>query len=231
MSLAAAEEVPCTSARRHIRRLFLLDEARPGQRFFPLDKLRSYLTPATVAWVLQCPCAKCRRNYAAFRRNKTPTEFIDRIVGPENDPHANLNPSKTAFALFALLIYIEHPLLIIGFLMRECCDFFLERRSPASFSRELLRAYCREFADREGDEEFGRFASEFTQFLPQFAIPRMDSGVYSVYGADTILPFVNERKIGIQDPDGTIRQEGANGRVYSFEIYEEYRNFSVGGCR
>jgi hypothetical protein len=228
MSSVPADEVRCSSARRDVRGLFVMDKARPGQRFFPLDKLRTYLTREKVAWVLQCSCTTCRRHYAVFRRNKSPIEFLDRIVGPADEPDTAYNPSKTSFALFALLIYIEYPLLVLGFLMRSCYDFLLENRSTSSFSSVALREYCQEFADREGDEEFDAFAADFIQLLPQFAIPRMDSGGYSEYSADTILPFINEKKIGIQDPDGSFREEGANGRVYAFEIHEEYRKFPVG---
>jgi hypothetical protein len=152
-------------------------------------------------------------------------------VGPENDSNTPLDPGKTALALFALLIFIEHPLLIIGFVMRRCSDHALER-TPTLFSIEhLQREYCQEYANRIGDEQFKEFATDFAEYLPKFAIPRMDSGEYSVYGPDTILPFLNEQKIGVRGPDGVVQQEGAYGKVYSFEIYEEYRQFPVGnGC-
>ena len=228
MSVVSADELRCSSARRDIRLLFVLDKARPGQRFFPLDRLRTYLTREKVAWLLQCPCTTCKKHHAVFRRNVSPIELLDQIVGPENEPDAVYNPSKSSFALFALLIFIEYPLLVRGFLMRSCRDIFLENRSASSFSPQILKDYCREFAEREGDGEFDAFAADFTQNLPQFAIPRMNSSGYSVYSPDTILPFINERKIGIQEPDGTVREEGANGRVYAFEIYEEYRQFPVG---
>jgi hypothetical protein len=152
-------------------------------------------------------------------------------VGPEDDTNARLDPGKTALSLFALLIFIEHPLLIIGFVMRRCSDHALER-TPALFSLDhLRREYCQEYAHRVGEEEFKEFANDFAEYLPKFAIPRMDSGEYSVYGPDTILPFLNEQKIGVRGPDGVVQQEGAHGKVYSFEIYEEYRQFPVSGGR
>lgn len=220
------EEARCSSARHQIKRFFVGDANRPRQRFVPVDKLRSYLTRPRVTWLLECRCRTCTNDHAPFRRART--EFIGSIVGPENDSNTPLDPGKTALALFALLIFIEHPLLIIGFVMRRCSDHALER-TPTLFSIEhLQREYCQEYASRVGDEQFKEFATDFAEYLPKFAIPRMDSGVYSVYGPDTILPFLNEQKIGVRGPDGVVQQEGAYGKVYSFEIYEEYRQFPVG---
>jgi hypothetical protein len=48
----------------------------------------------------------------------------------------------------------------------------------------------------------------------------MDSGVYTVYEKDTILPFLKHNKVSSQ---------GAHSRVYAFEIYGEYRKFTVSG--
>ena len=222
------DEVRCSNARRQVKRLFVLDEARPHQRFFPVDKLRSFLTREKVIWLLECHCPTCKKDHASFKRAKPPIEFIDRIVGPESDANAQRDPAKTALALFALLIFIEHPLLIIGFVIHQCSDHTLETRAPGQFSfRNLKEGYCKELAASVPDHDFKQFAADFAEALPKFAVPRMDSGVYSVYGLDTILPFTNERKIGVRGEDGVIRQEGAHGKVYAFEIYEEYRQFPV----
>ncbi|KAE9379781.1 kinase-like protein [Stipitochalara longipes BDJ] len=221
---AGDDEGPrCSIARHHIKGFLVGDENRPRQRFVPVDKLRTYLTRSTVTWLLECKCPTCSKDHALFRRGRT--EFIGSIVGPENDSNTQPDPSKTALALFALLIYIEHPLLILGFVIRRCSDHGLER-TPTSFSIEhLRREYCEEYANRVGDRHFKEFANDFAEHLPKFAIPRMDSGEYSVYGPDTILPFLNEQKIGVRGRDGEVHQEGAHGKVYSFEIYEEYRQF------
>lgn len=208
------QEPLCSKTRRTIRRLMVGDEARPRQRFVPVDKLRSHLTREKVTELLECRCNGCQRDHAVFRRDRTPAEFINRIVGLENDPSSQRDPAKTALSLFALLIYIGHPLLIIGFVMRRCSDHALETMSSALFSSEYLRThYCAEFARRVGVDTFQDFVSAFAEALPTFAIPRMDSGEYSVYGPDTILPFLNEKKIGVRGPDGSIRQEGAYGKV------------------
>lgn len=229
---AVVEEPRCRVARNSIK-LFFVDAARQGQCFVPIDKLRSYLTRSHVLHLLECRCPTCRRDHGVFRpRVRPPAEYISRIVGPDNGPNAPacVDPAKTALTLFALLLYIEHPLLIIGFVMRGCSDHILEKRTPNLFSVNNLRepeSYCSEFADRVAPDVFRAFVSEFSQHLPQFSIPSMDSGEYSVYGLDTILPFVKERKVGVRNEDGTIRQEGANGKVYAFEIWEAYRKFPV----
>lgn len=227
MSVAPSGDVRCEAANDIIGGLFVEDEGRPGQRFYPVNKVRSYLARDRVVWLFECPCINCRREFGFFRSNMSPADFADRIVGPEDEPDSRRDSSKTAFSLFALLIYIKHPMLIIGFVWTHISDYHLETRVSNTFSKETLRnAYCQDFAARDATK-FARFASDFILFLPQFAIPRMNSGGYSLYSADTILPFINETMIGDIGPDGSVIQEGAHGRVYAFEIYDEYRDFSV----
>ena len=127
--------------------------------------------------------------------------------------------------LLGLLIYIEHPSLIIGFLERSCCDFQLEN-FPDYFTRNKLEGCCKDYVTI-GSPEFKRFASEFIFFMPQFGLPRMDSGKFVQYGPSRVLPFINETKIGVQNEQGEIVSEGSNGNVYAFDIYNEYLGFSV----
>jgi hypothetical protein len=125
------------------------------------------------------------------------------------------NPARTAYSLFGLLICIEHPMLIIGFMMREYYDIHL---LPVTF--RSLKSMLNEFFEKEGSNAFKQFEHDFNVTLRHFAIPMMDSGAYSVYGKDTILPFLKHNKV---------RSQGANSSVYAFEIYGEYRKFSVSG--
>lgn len=226
-TVAAAEDsVRCIKARQEVQMLVVLNENRPGDSFFPLDRLRDYLTRIRVTWILDCPCSKCKRDWRAFGRNTPATEYLDRIVGPENDEVGRSDPRKTAFALLGLLIYVDHPLLVTGFLREHIGDYHFDKRAHTSFSTAALRHYCSGWANNE--REFMGFVSNFTRALPQFAIPRLDDAMYTVYGADTILPFINETMIGKANPEtGSIRPEGANGTVYSFDIYEEYQNLPV----
>jgi hypothetical protein len=226
----------CADVRTQIIALQVFEEADdiPSKSFFPLDKIRKSLTREIVTKILQCLCLKCSTHRSLFGRNINPLERLDQIVGPPNLSRLSerRDTRKTAFALFALLIFIEHPLLIIGFLERTCSDFVLET-SPGLFSRDSLRNhYCSRFAEfsekRSEPNQFTRFASQFVRYLPEFVLPKMDSGVFTVYHANTILPFVKERKIGRRNEDGSIESEGANGKVYAFEIPDEYQRFPVG---
>ncbi|KIW11261.1 hypothetical protein PV08_10561 [Exophiala spinifera] len=210
-------DTPCTVARREILNLNVRDSESPSQFFYPRDRLRTYLTRENVAKILQCPCRKCRRQYEVFRRNHAPTEFLDRIVGPENDVEACHNPARTAYSLFGLLIYIEHALLIIGFMMKEVYDVNI---SGESFSAESLKRVCDAFFREEGQHAFNSFENQFSIFLRHFAIPTMESGTYSVYASDRILPFFEQRRLSLQ---------GANSKVYAFKIYDEYRKFPHAG--
>ncbi|KAF2111929.1 kinase-like domain-containing protein [Lophiotrema nucula] len=205
------------------------NEDVPVTSFFPLDRIRNYLTDSkgaevgTVEKILSCKCEQCRSDLALFN-NPDPEDYVHRVTGRGESPE---DPTKTAYALFALLIYIGHPLLIIGFLERNGNDFLLEHSAtqPSQFSRENLKWYTKNYHQRDA-RGFGRFASEFSTNVHQFAIPHMASGNFSDYSKDAILPFINEKEIGKKlDNKGRLTSEGSNGRVFSFEIYEEYRKF------
>lgn len=99
--------------------------------------------------------------------------------------------------------------------MKECYDVNI---SGESFSAGSLRQVCDAFLHKDGPAAFKEFEHQFSIFLRHFAIPTMDSGTYSVYAKDRILPFFNQRKLSSQ---------GANSHVYAFEIHDEYRDFPV----
>ncbi|KAF2191184.1 kinase-like protein [Zopfia rhizophila CBS 207.26] len=146
--------------------------------------------------------------------------ILNKITGDEN---SSTNRRRTAFSLFALLAFVEHPLLIIGFLDKEKNDDFLEA-SPELFSKENLKTYTGKYA-ATNPRAFAHFAFSFSESMPKFAVRHMDSGKFANYNAKTILPFINEREIRKMDADGHWTAEGANGKVFEFEIYEEYRQF------
>jgi hypothetical protein len=98
---------------------------------------------------------------------------------------------------------------------------------PSSFSVEALRGiFGPNYAKRYPEESLA-IAKLFRKHMFDFAIPQMDSSSYNVYDERTILPFINEKPLGRQAEDGEFIHEGAYGRVFSFEIYEEYRKFPV----
>lgn len=128
--------------------------------------------------------------------------------------------------LFALLVYIECPHLIVGFLERNCSDKRLEQ-DLAAFSEDYIRRTCWPLYDEKNPASSKRLAERFRSNKYSFIVPRIEDGVFVEYDRSRILPFFNEKPLGRRTDDGEIIQEGAYGRVYSFDIFEEYKAFQV----
>ncbi|CAO2656257.1 Nn.00g050600.m01.CDS01 [Neocucurbitaria sp. VM-36] len=158
-----------------------------------------------------------------FKSQGDPESYVNDIMGGRYDPS---NLTKTYYSVFGLLVYIEHPLFIIGFLHRDCNDFLLESwaTNTSHFSREHLKEYVGEY--KRDAIRYERFAKRFAANLPKFAVPHMASKKFSQYDATVVLPFIEEREIGKRmDDEGNWTSEGANGKVFAFKIYREYNKF------
>jgi hypothetical protein len=193
--------------------------------FFPLDRLRSYFKFERIKEILQCTCAQCQADMRLFRSQTNRETYVNHVMGGRSD---SSDRTKTYYSVFGLLIYVEHPLFIIGFLDHNCSDHFLESwvTHTALFSRDTLKQYT---GDHSNDAvRFERFARRFTANLPKFAVPHMESERFSQYHPSVVLPFVGEEEIGKrQDDDGHLTSEGANGKVFAFKVYREYNKFVV----
>jgi hypothetical protein len=226
MSAAASNDWRCKAARNDVKEFEVLENTGDViRRFFPLDKLRKYFTRNKVVHILHCPCTTCVCDRTSNGSSRNPTGYVEAIVGPPSEKPEKPDTSHSAYALLGLLIYIEHPSLILGFLDRACCDFYLEN-SPDYFTKNKVEECCRDYANI-GSPWFKRFVSEFIFFMPQFGLPRMDSGKFVQYSPNRVLPFINETKVGVQNDQGEIVSEGSNGHVYAFDIYGEYLSFHV----
>jgi hypothetical protein len=217
----------CENARDDIKNLRyeeLVDDV-PTVTFFPSDRLRAYLSESKIRDILNCRCLRCRSHLAYFN-NPNPKDVVHQITGRDDGPE---DATTTAYSLFGLLISLEHPILIIGFRTFDVSDHELVRSASqhSQFSRENLKRYTGNY-HKTSPAAFTRFAQDFARAVTEYAVPYMDSGKFSHYKADTILPFIEEREIGTKLNDrGQITQEGANGRVFAFKIYEAYRKFPV----
>ena len=199
----------------------------PPKSFFPIDSLKAYLTEDKIREILRCNCPECSADLRLFG-NLDPDAITPQITG--NQPELlRKHIVRPAYALFSLLIYVEHPLLIIGFLNADFYDYDLERSTthPDTFSTSNLKHYTQDFSSLN-PTGFKRFIRTFTAAVPEFAIPYMDHGYFSRYSANTKLPFITESEIGQRlDEQGRLTAEGANGRVFRFKIYKEYKKFPV----
>lgn len=216
----------CKAAHTQLTALRYVEE-RPGGptfSFFPLDRLRNHLTRTRVEEILQCGCIQCNGDHEYFEQPLNPLQSVSLIIGEDGTPRTT---SNTAFSLFSLLIYLGHPIFIVGFVHMDRNDVSLEL-FPEMFARDNLKAYTGSFAT-DRPVEFREFAFQFTQSMPQFAVRHITHNRFSRYPPNTILPFINEKEIGkrYDEETGYWTNIGANGRVFSFEIHDEYRNFKV----
>ena len=220
-------EPPCVVARRSIDAISTPDDSRIilPRRFFPRDQLAQILDRQTALKILECHCQTCNRHATALGKLSTPAQHIDNIVGLSTSSAQEPSSSETCISLFGLFIYIGYPQFIIGFLQKRSRDIVLET-DPTLFTYNIATKYWPRF-EKQHPIESKQLATRFCSHIHQFAVPSMDSGEYSVYGQNTILPFINEEKIGTPNDQGEIMPEGSSGKVYAFEIYERYRKFPV----
>jgi len=220
-------EPPCVVAGRRIGAISTPDDPHIilPRRFFPRDQLAQILDRQTALKILECHCQKCHRHATALGKLSAPAQHIDNIVGPPTSSAREPNSSETCISLFGLFIYIGYPQFIISFLQLRSRDIVLET-DPTVFTYNTATKYWPRF-ERHHPAESKELATRFCGLIHQFAVPSMDSGEYSIYGQNTILPFINEERIGTPNEQGEIIPEGSSGNVYAFEIYERYRKFPV----
>jgi hypothetical protein len=205
----------CRRARDDVEDLQYEDGSKP---FFPLDKMRSYFKYQKIKEILECTCAQCQEDLRMFSSRREPVEYVNRIMG-NADPN---DLRRTFFSVFGLLVYVEHPLFIIGFLDHNCNDYVLEARAAHStLPNDDLKNWTGEY--RRDSVRFDRFARRFRANLPSFAVPHFESAEFVLYDERVVMPFVKEVEIGKKTAeDGHLTSEGANGKVFAFKIYREY---------
>lgn len=218
-------EPPCVVAGRRIGAISTPDDQHIilSRRFFPRDQLAQILDRQTALEILECHCQTCSRHATALGKLSAAAQYIDNIIGLSTSSTREPSSSETCISLFGLFIYIGYPQFIIGFLEKRSRDIVLET-DPTVFTYDIVTKYWPKF-EKQHPIESKQLATKFCSHIHQFAVPSMDSGEYSVYGQNTILPFINEERIGTPNEQGEIMSEGSSGKVYAFEIYERYRKF------
>ena len=162
--------------------------------------------------VLKCSCSSCTSRVEAALES----DIVE-------SPHKILSCS---LLVFALLVHIKCPKLIFSFIRRGFHDDqLLDTRQDTSIE-DICTYFWPIYHERDRTESI-KIARRFKFHMHRFAIPLMGDNTFRVYDQSTILPFVNEKPVGTKNQDGEIIQEGAYGRIFSFEIVEEYQNIPV----
>jgi serine/threonine protein kinase len=193
---------PCTFARNYqLNNLPLPLYARNNQlslAFYPLDGLINVYTLRKVLEILRCACETC----------KTDREYFPKSIELEA---CGKKVVQSGVRLFALLVHIHHPALMLGFAQKS----YSVIEQPSTISNlDLTDKYWSTYREKASDY-FQVLVREFQSYKYQFEAPVLD-GEYLDLGLEAILPFANEEKIG----------GGSYGTVYKFDIPEYHcQNF------
>ena len=196
----------CVLARKDVKRLFFPPRVAPGKQYVRRSDLNRRLDQKAIKQILDCLCDSCKKDLeelgkahlAGSRTVAKPSDYTDRIC--------------KAKALFALLIFIEHPMFIIPFIEKDHDDSSsIEHYCKQDANPEDLESVWSEY-QRGFSESSNELAHEFIGAMHKFAPPRLRDGQFSTYSQNTCMPFFNEEKLG----------GGTFGIVYTFEICDEY---------
>lgn len=192
------------------------------KKFFSKSNLSTLFTPNVVTDLLACTCQRCtglRESNGIQSRQMS--KVANAIIGASEDHDVQ----RTYNLILGLLLYIDCPALIAGFVQRKCYDGCLE----ANVRQLTLIQFQEKFWPKllnSAPKESGSTMEKFRWKKYNFFVPTMDNE-FSTYDQHTILPFINEKKVGRKTMDGDITFEGAYGRIYSFEIPDEYIYFKA----
>jgi hypothetical protein len=202
---------PCVLARRELVKRSVPRDAnvREEKRFFPSAVLDKFLDKTAIETILKCGCDQCKSHLVDLGKQDPPIKYADKIAGAKNPTDAK--------ALFALLIHIEYPMFIVAFIERGLNSKSLESFcAQPRFQPKTLEDYWSRYQQRNPTDSL-YLAQMFSEKMHQFAPPILDDGNFSVYSADTILPFIEGATLG----------SGSYGEVYPFSIYEGYNQIPV----
>jgi hypothetical protein len=202
---------PCILARHELAKRSVPRDAnvREEKRFFPAINLDKFLDKTAVESILDCRCNQCKRHLDDLGKQDPPIKYADKIVGT--------NRPTDARALFALLIYIEHPMFIVAFMERGMDSKSLESFcAQPLFVPKTLETYWPRYSKLNPNDSLD-LAQKFSFKMHQFVPPILDHGNFSLYSANTILPIIEGPTLG----------SGAYGEVYPFSIYEGYNQIPV----
>jgi hypothetical protein len=221
--MEAGPEPICVRAQKHIHQLAIPENAVSARRFAPRDSLYNYLaseypSPVIAFQILECLCSSCSKHRRSIGHSRTTKEKLKAIIGfdgtttpPKKEPPYD----KSALALFSLFVAIGYPALITVLLNRNYNDGLLQS-SHDDILGTLTSPEKWEWMAGGVSFELG-FRTLLQSFLPMFAVPHFDNNHYREFGAATILPFINEDRLG----------QGGYSNVYKFTIYPCYNELGV----
>ncbi len=192
------------------------------KKFFSKFDIRKLFAPDAVTDLLACTCQRCtglRESNGIQLRQMS--KVANAIIGAPKDH----DMQRTFLLILGLLLYIDYPALIAGFVQRKCYDCCLEADLRQLTAIQFQQKFWPKLLN-SAPKKSSLIMERFRWKKYNFFVPTLDNK-FSTYDQHTILPFINEKKVGRKTIDGAIIFEGAYGRIYSFEIHDEYREFIV----
>ncbi|KAI5782390.1 kinase-like domain-containing protein [Peziza echinospora] len=206
----------------------------PNKRIYPRAALRRILTADVVTGILghACPnyCDLCRavtrrgnrRAWHKVARLHHIPGWTRKIVGPV-DKYGEDGPpeTETAISLFAMLVVIHRPLLVVGFLDRGVNDYTFVRSLAESwhYSPKLLDFYWPDLLPHE-DDLANTAKTKIEGNIWGFAVPRIAVDGLVVPATrflhQRLLPLMLGRRLG----------RGSTADVYEATILAGYGEFS-----
>ncbi|KAI5844325.1 kinase-like domain-containing protein [Tricharina praecox] len=175
--------------------------------FFPEDLIKDVLSRKTVKWLLECDCSWCEKH----------TKYLSpQIHGEKRTDYLGCIMAD-ALKLYALLVFIEHPAIIGGFVSKGKYDNILnDKLTPDNLKETHLTGIVSATRQRTSEMEdlLDSFLKKKHWFSPQF----FKGPWFEELDSEKVLPFINITYIG----------EGAFGKVYSFQIYPAYKGPEYG---
>ena len=206
-----AEAFPCLKLREDLEDLCVPNDISVSEhrRFFPKSGVKSLCTEDRIKIVLQCSCSTCKEHKRMSHEQRDLSNYLDTITGKTG---SSRGASNGAIILFALLAYNECPSLIYTLIDDGLNDEYLETHLLDFTPGYVRQKYWRSIHQR--------FSNKFHWNKFRFAVPYLRDGCYEEYPPETILPFLKESRL---DPES----EGSYGKVFAFEVSEEYQCLSV----
>jgi hypothetical protein len=118
----------CRTARDEVEDLQI---EQGSKSFFPLNELRSFFKEQKIRDILLCDCSQCKEDLRMFESRIDRESYVNMIMGGAESKDL----TRTYYSVFGLLVCVEHPLFIIGFMDHKCNDYILE--SWATHSSDL----------------------------------------------------------------------------------------------
>lgn len=201
----------CSELRRQLRELRVerKPNLHPDKWIFPQNSVRRLFTEECVRTLLECRCDRCAY-HKRIQEVTDPATYVSHILGLRSFGRIG---DGTSVVLLALLLFIECPAMIFGFLRSRCGDQQFQTQVASFTSAFVRKNYWHKFSTSEVEE----YAEKFHWARYQFAIPCVEGSQYEEYRPLEILPFIEERRLG----------NGHFGEVYAFDIIDGYYNFPV----